>query len=145
MGHLETYLGHLKVHFAYLWVSRGTLGVSGGPLGASGGPIGMSGGSLASSGRPLGASGDTSGEFQNYLKGLRTLKGDPKFYQGHSQISLADFFNIVNGLKIKHSISMCLLVFERAYLNCFLTNFRKIYDGKKLEKKIFKMRLISGL
>ena len=108
--------------------------MSGGPLGASGRPLGVSGGPL-----------DTSGGFQNCLKGLRTLKGDPKFYQGFSQISLADFFNIVNGLKIKHSISMCLLVFERAYLSCFLTNFKKICGEKKLEKKIFKMRLIPGL
>ena len=38
---------------------------------------------LGASGGPL----DTSEGFQNCLKGLRTLKGYPKFYQGLSQIT----------------------------------------------------------
>ena len=94
MGHLETYLGRLEVHFAYLWVSRGTLGVSGvpiwpplgvsgGPLGASGGPLGVSGGSLGAPGGPLG----TSGGCQDFLRGLRTLKGGPQFFLGLFQKS----------------------------------------------------------
>ena len=110
------------------------LGVSGGPLGASGGPLGVSGGSLWA-----------LGGCQDFLRGLRTLKRGPQFYLGLFQKSYADFSNIVDELKIKHSISMCLLVFERAYLSCFLTDFKKIYDEKKLEKKIFQMRLIPGL
>ena len=122
-------------------MSRGPLGLFRGPLKASGGPLEASGGRLGVSGDSLGASGcplGISGGCQDFLRGLRTFKGGPKCY-------LADCFNIVDGLKIKHSISMCLLVFERAYLSCFLTDFKKIYDEKKLEKKIFQMRLIPGL
>ena len=80
-------MGHLEVHFAYLWVSRGTLGVSGvpiwPPLGVSGGPLGVSGGSLGAPGGPLG----TSGGCQDFLRGLRTLKGGPQFYLGLFQKS----------------------------------------------------------
>ena len=76
---------------------------------------------------------------------LRCLEAHLRCYLGLFQISKADYLSLVDGLKIKHSISMCLLVFERAYLSCFLTDFKKIYDEKKLEKKIFQMRLIPGL
>ena len=68
-------------------MSKGTLGVSGvpiwPPLRASGGPLGVSGGSLGAPGGPLG----TSGGCQDFLRGLRTLKGGPQFYLGLFQNS----------------------------------------------------------
>ena len=72
-----------------LGASGGPLGVSGGPLGVSGGPLGASGGPLGASGGPLGVSGGsfgTSGGCQHVLRGLRTLKGGPKFYLGLFEI-----------------------------------------------------------